>query len=176
MATRFLSLSAALAATATPAAPTPPNIIVIVSDDHGWADLACQGPRRDVRTPHLDALAAEGVRFAAGYVSAPVWVPSRAGLLTGRYQTRFGIESNDDGPLPATELILGDRLRAAGYNTGLAGKWHVAGSRAITAARWKHLHREGIPYFALFGNAFNHPNAYGHGLFIEEIMTCFQDR
>ena len=47
---------------------------------------------------------------------------------------------------------------------------------ADAAARWKHLHREGIPYFGLFGNAFNHPNAYGHGLFIEEIMTCFQDR
>jgi arylsulfatase A-like enzyme len=112
----------------------PPNVIVIVSDDHGWADLACQGPRRDVRTPHLDALAADGVRFASGYVSAPVCVPSRAGLLTGRYQTRFGIESNDDGPLPAAELTLGDRLRAAGYTTGLVGKWHVAGSRETTAA------------------------------------------
>ena len=47
---------------------------------------------------------------------------------------------------------------------------------ADAAARWKHLHREGLPYFALFGNAFNHPNAYGHGLFIEEIMKCFLDR
>lgn len=116
------------------AAARPPNIIVVVSDDHGWADLACQGPRRDVRTPHLDALAADGVRFAAGYVSAPVCVPSRAGLLTGRYQTRFGIESNEDGPLPAAERTLGDRLRAAGYATGLVGKWHLAGSRQAAAA------------------------------------------
>jgi len=87
-----------------------------------------------VRTPHLDALAADGVRCAAGYVSAPVCVPSRAGLLTGRHATRFGIESNEDGPLPATERTLGDRLRAAGYATGMVGKWHVAGSRASTAA------------------------------------------
>lgn len=116
------------------AANRAPNVIVIVSDDHGWADLAAQGPRSDVRTPHLDALAAEGVRFASGYVSAPVCVPSRAGLLTGRYQTRFGIESNEDGPLPASEPTLGNRLRTAGYTTGLVGKWHLAGSRDTTAA------------------------------------------
>jgi arylsulfatase A-like enzyme len=116
------------------AAHRAPNIIVIVSDDHGWADLGVQGPRRDVRTPHLDALAADGVRFAAGYVSAPVCVPSRAGLLTGRYQTRFGIESNEDGPLPASERTLANRLRDVGYTTGLVGKWHLAGSQATTAA------------------------------------------
>ncbi len=119
---------------AAAATPRPPNIIVIVSDDHGWADLGRQGRRVDVRTPHLDALAADGVRFAAGYVSAPVCVPSRAGLITGRYQTRFGIESNEDGPLPPAERTLADRLRGVGYTTGLVGKWHLAGSHATTAA------------------------------------------
>lgn len=111
-----------------------PNVIVIFSDDQGWTDLACQSGRRDVKTPNLDAMAADGIRFAHGYVSAPVCVPSRAGILTGRYQTRFGMESNDDGPLPADEKTIGDRMRAAGYLTGLVGKWHVAGSSKTEAA------------------------------------------
>lgn len=107
-----------------------PNVIVIISDDQGWADLGAQSTRADVRTPHLDALAADGVLCRRGYVSAPVCVPSRAGLLTGRCQTRFGIESNVDGPLPATEQTIGDRMRQAGYATALVGKWHLATSRA----------------------------------------------
>lgn len=121
------------AAAVAPVATTPgspPNIILILTDDQGWADLACQGPRKDVRTPNLDALAASGVRFARGYVSAPVCVPSRAGLVTGRYQTRFNIESNDDGPLPASEKTIADRLKQAGYATGMVGKWHLAASHA----------------------------------------------
>lgn len=106
-----------------------PNVIVIVSDDQGWADLGVQSRRKDVRTPHLDALAAAGIRFSRGYVSAPVCVPSRAGLMTGRCQTRFGIESNADGPLPASESTMGDRMRQVGYATALVGKWHLATSR-----------------------------------------------
>jgi len=120
------------AAGAAPAAK--PNVIVIITDDHGWADLACQSSRTEVKTPHFDALAASGVRFERGYVSAPVCIPSRAGLLTGRYQTRFGMETNADGPLPAAEQTIGDRMRAAGYVTGMVGKWHVASNRANSAA------------------------------------------
>ena len=124
---------AALSTALGPAVSANPNVIVIVSDDQGWADLGCQGVRSDVRTPNLDALAAAGVRFERGYASAPVCVPSRAGLLTGRYQTRFGIETNADGPLPASEQTIGDRMRVAGYVTGLVGKWHVATSAAKLA-------------------------------------------
>ena len=62
-----------------------PNIILIYSDDHGWADLGIQGSDQDIRTPHLDAMARDGVRFTRGYVTAPQCVPSRAGVLTGRY-------------------------------------------------------------------------------------------
>lgn len=127
----FLGL-AELGADGTPARARP-NVIVIVTDDHGWADFGVHGLRTDVQTPNLDALAASGVRFERGYVSAPVCVPSRAGLLTGRYQTRFGIETNADGPLPAAEKTIGDRMREAGYVTGLVGKWHVATSAANTA-------------------------------------------
>lgn len=132
LAATLLALAAAHGAIG--ATPVKPNVIVIVTDDQGWADLACQSARPEVQTPNLDQLAADGVRFTRGYVSGPTCVPSRAGLMTGRYQTRFGMETNDDGPLPASEKTLGDRMREAGYITGLSGKWHLATNRANTAA------------------------------------------
>jgi uncharacterized sulfatase len=103
----------------------PPNILVIYSDDHGWADLGVQGVDPDIRTPHLDQLAKDGVRCTRGYVSAPQCVPSRAGVLTGRYQQRFGLEDNKKGALPLAELTIAERLKPAGYVTGQVGKWHL---------------------------------------------------
>ena len=117
-------LSVFLASLAAHAADKP-NIILIYSDDHGWADLGIQGSDQDIRTPHLDAMARDGVRFTRGYVSAPQCVPSRAGVLTGRYQQRFGVEDNNKGPLPLAELTIAERLKAAGYVTGQVGKWHL---------------------------------------------------
>jgi arylsulfatase A-like enzyme len=102
-----------------------PNIILIYSDDHGWADLGAQGSVQDVRTPNLDALANDGVRFKRGYVSAPQCVPSRAGVITGRYQQRFGVEDNGKGPLPLEELTIAERLKPAGYTSCQIGKWHL---------------------------------------------------
>lgn len=107
------------------AAPAKPNVILIYSDDHGYADLGVQGSVTDVKTPHLDALARDGVRFRRGYVSAPQCLPSRAGVLTGRYQQRFGVEDNGKGPLPLAELTIAERLKPAGYATGQVGKWHL---------------------------------------------------
>src|ERR1700704_4041958 len=104
-----------------------PNIIFIVADDLGYADVGFHGCR-DIPTPHLDTLAASGVRFTSGYVSGPYCSPTRAGLLTGRYQTRFGHEFNPDGAvhgLPLTEKTIADRLKTAGYATALVGKWHL---------------------------------------------------
>jgi arylsulfatase B len=109
-----------------------PNIVLIVADDLGYAELGCQGAR-DLATPHIDSLAENGVRFTSGYVSAPVCCPSRAGFLTGRYQTRFGHELNAIGVqnlgenigLPLSERTLADLLKAQGYATGLVGKWHL---------------------------------------------------
>jgi arylsulfatase A-like enzyme len=102
-----------------------PNVIVIFSDDHGWADLGIQGADRDIRTPHLDQLARDGVRCTQGYVTAPQCVPSRAGLMTGRYQQRFGVEDNLKGPLPLAEVTIAERLKPAGYVSGQVGKWHL---------------------------------------------------
>jgi len=104
-----------------------PNILIIVGDDMGYADVAFHGCK-DIPTPNLDALAASGVRFTNGYVSGPYCSPTRAGLLTGRYQQRFGHEFNPGGGaagLPVPETTIANRLKAAGYATGLVGKWHL---------------------------------------------------
>ena len=104
-----------------------PNILFIVGDDMGYADVGFHGCK-DIPTPNLDTLAASGVRFTNGYVSGPYCSPTRAGLLTGRYQQRFGHEFNPGGGkqgLPVTETTIANRLKAAGYVTGLVGKWHL---------------------------------------------------
>lgn len=102
-----------------------PNIIVILTDDHGYADLGCQGMLDDVRTPNIDRMAERGVRFTNGYVSAPICGPSRAGLMTGRYQQRMGVETNADLPFELNTVPFPERLRKAGYRTGMTGKLHL---------------------------------------------------
>jgi arylsulfatase A-like enzyme len=130
------SLASTAGADRSPAAVRPtaeprrPNVVVIVSDDAGYADFGFQGSTQ-VPTPHLDALAARGVRFTSGYVTAAVCSPSRAGLLTGRYQQRFGHETNipprysETNGLPVEETLLSDLLREQGYRTIALGKWHL---------------------------------------------------
>ena len=108
-------------------AATRPNILFIVGDDMGYADVGFHGCK-DIPTPNLDALAAAGVRFTSGHVSGPYCSPTRAGLMTGRYQERFGHEFNPGGGsqgLPVTETTIANRLKAAGYVTGIVGKWHL---------------------------------------------------
>lgn len=122
----------ALLALAACAASAKPNILLIVGDDMGYADVGFHGCK-DIPTPNLDALAASGTRFTNGYVSGPYCSPTRAGLLTGRYQTRFGHEFNPTGSagMPVTESTLADRLKAEGYATGLVGKWHLGSEMAM---------------------------------------------
>lgn len=157
---RVLLAAAVAAGFAQPAraADAPkPNVVVIVGDDMGYADVGAHGCR-DIPTPHLDALAKAGTRLTSGYVSGPYCSPTRAGLLTGRYQTRFGHEFNPagaDAGLPLAERTLADHLRAAGYVTGLVGKWHLgAGPR--------HPQRRGFDeFFGFLGGA--HPYHPGKG-------------
>ena len=103
-----------------------PNIIVIISDDMGYADIGCHGCK-DIATPNIDSIAQNGILFTNGYVSCPVCSPTRAGLATGRYQQRFGHEFNTDhtNGLPVTEVTIAEVLKAAGYATGAVGKWHL---------------------------------------------------
>ncbi|MEP2239076.1 MAG: sulfatase-like hydrolase/transferase, partial [Maribacter sp.] len=111
---------------------TKPNIIVILTDDQGWLDVGFNGGT-DIPTPNLDALAEEGVVFNNGYVSHPYCSPSRAGLLTGRYQARFGHDCNmpyegeNDATVgtPLSEKMISEALKEQGYVTSAIGKWHV---------------------------------------------------
>ena len=112
-----------------------PNIIVILSDDAGYADLEPYG-QNEIPTPYINSLAKEGTLFTRGYVSASVCAPSRAGLLTGRYQQRFGFENNPTGDpingytkedmgVDLDEKTIADRLKEVGYSTLAIGKWHL---------------------------------------------------
>ncbi|MBM3813142.1 MAG: sulfatase [Acidimicrobiia bacterium] len=114
------------------AASRKPNIVLLFADDLGYGGTGPYG-ERDFPTPHIDSMARNGVRFTNGYVSCPVCSPTRAGMMTGRYQQRFGHELNP-GPadlalnefgLPLTETTIADRLKSLGYATGLMGKWHL---------------------------------------------------
>ena len=145
------AMLAVLSATTALAAQAPPNVLVIVADDMGYGDLGCYGSKQ-IATPNLDALAASGVRCTDGYVSASVCAPSRAGLLTGRYQNRFGFEHNlisdtsvyseSSLSIPKDEQTIADRLSGLGYATACIGKWHVG-----EHLDWQLPNQRGFDYF-----------------------------
>jgi arylsulfatase A len=138
---RIPLLVLALVSAASQAADRP-NVVLIVADDLGWADLGCYGSKYH-KTPHLDRLAAEGMRFTQAYASAPVCSPTRAAILTGRHPARLGITDWLPGrpdradqkllrpplvtALSADVPMLPAILKKAGYTTGLIGKWHLGG-------------------------------------------------
>ncbi len=138
-----------------------PNIILIFSDDAGYADFGFHGSKT-MHTPNLDRLADQGIRFRQGYVSDPTCGPSRAGLMTGKYQQRFGYEENnvpgymsevsavdgDEMGLPVEEVTMGDYLQARGYHTGYFGKWHLGG-----ADRFHPLNRGFHEFYGFRGGA-----------------------
>jgi len=114
-------------------ASAAPNILILFADDLGYADIGANGVSSDILTPNIDAIAKAGVQFTDGYATHPVCSPSRAGLMSGMYQHRFGFEHNS-GPeayadpnfgLPRSIPTLAEKLSAAGYATGMVGKWHI---------------------------------------------------
>ncbi len=111
-----------------------PNLIVIMADDLGYADVGFNGCR-DIPTPHIDSIATEGVKFTNAYVCYSVCGPSRAGFITGRYGQRFGYERNPqyrpkdrNMGLPTSETTIADALGRVGYRCGVVGKWHLGAS------------------------------------------------
>jgi arylsulfatase A-like enzyme len=110
---------------------TPPNVIIILTDDMGYGELSCYNPKQ-VATPHIDRLAKEGARFTNFYVPTPYCAPSRASLLTGRFPLRHGVLENpapdsniNEVGLPKQEVTLGEMFQKAGYATQCIGKWHL---------------------------------------------------
>jgi len=134
------TILALLTLAAVAAAPPLPNIVFIVADDLGWADLGAYGSSFH-QTPRLDRLAREGLRFTNAYAACPVCSPTRAALLTGRYPPRVGITDYIGGQrvgrlkpapyldhLPLKEMTVADAFKDAGYATGFIGKWHLGGT------------------------------------------------
>jgi arylsulfatase A-like enzyme len=112
---------------------TRPNVIIILADDLGYADISAYGVKR-IATPNIDRIGAEGVKFTDAYAAAPVCSPSRAALQTGRYPGRYGFEYNNGPPardvqlnlgLDSGEITIAQGLKTSGYHTGLIGKWHL---------------------------------------------------
>jgi arylsulfatase A-like enzyme len=139
-----------------------PNILVIVADDMGYADVGYHGCK-DIPTPNIDRIAKAGTRFTSGYVSGPYCSPTRAGLLTGKYQTRFGHEFNPgegakgiEFGLPITQVTIANLLKRAGYATGLIGKWHLG-----DAAKYHPQMRGFDDFYGFLGGA--HPYFPGKG-------------
>ena len=150
-------------AAALSSAASSPNLIVILTDDQGYADVGFNGCK-DIPTPHLDSLAANGVRFTDGYVSFPVCGPSRAGLLTGRYQDRFGFTtnptidpSNPNAGIPHEEENIAEVLTKVGYQSAIIGKWHMGSHPS------NHPLNRGFDHFFGFLSG-------GHNYFPEELV------
>jgi len=148
-----------------------PNIVVVVADDLGYGDPGAYGG--PIPTPHLDALAASGARMTQGYVTAAVCAPSRAGLLAGRHQNRFGFEFNPAGRdrtqgVPPSERLLPERLKQAGYATGMVGKWHLG-----MAPGFQPLDQGFDEFYGLLGGATSYFRVKGPG---DEHVPSPEDR
>jgi len=146
---RFITATAAaLAANALGAGKRSPNVVLILADNLGYEDLGCYGSI--IRTPNLDRIAAEGVRFTHAYCANPISSPARAGLLTGRYPPRAGVpqlvHATSTYGLPASEVTIAQMLKDAGYRTCCVGKWHLGHTPEYLPTRRGFDQFLGIPY------------------------------
>ena len=148
-----------------------PNIIIMLADDLGYGELGCQG-NKEIPTPNIDSIAADGIRLTQAYVAGPNCSPSRAGLITGKIPTRFGYEFNPIGArnedpgtgLPPKEVTIAEMLHDVGYTTGLIGKWHLGGAADY------HPFRHGFDEF--FG--FTHEGRYFVPPPYTDVMTMLR--
>jgi arylsulfatase A-like enzyme len=140
------------------AAERKPNFLIILSDDVGWAEFGFQGAK-DIPTPNIDSIAKNGVRFPQGYVSGPYCSPTRAGLMTGRYQTRFGHEFNSvaaQAGLKLEEKTIAERLKPLGYATCAVGKWHLG-----RGEQYRPMRRGFDEFYGTLGNTpYFHPTQF----------------
>ena len=127
----------------------PPNLIVILADDLGYGDLSSYGSK-SISTPHLDGMAADGVRFTSFYASASICSPSRASLLTGRYAQRAGLPfvlfPTERKGLPPEEVTIAEMLKTNGYHTACIGKWHLGFLPEFRPNRQGFDYFFGLPY------------------------------
>lgn len=156
-----------------PGAEKQPNVLILYADDLGWGELGCQGSK-DIPTPHIDSLAKNGIRCTQGYVAATYCSPSRAGLMTGRYPTRFGHEFNSVANkvgLAAKEVTIADRLKGNGYATVCIGKWHLGNQEANRPTK-----RGFDEFFGTLNNTpYFHPTAFIDSRVSNEIQKIEDD-
>ncbi|MFU7557144.1 sulfatase [Roseiconus sp. JC912] len=173
-----MSIGSSLSAQETKAVSRP-NIVVIVADDLGYGETGMMG-NREIPTPNIDSLADRGIRCTSGYVTSSYCSPSRAGLLTGRYQSRFGYDQNPTGArnllpdsgLPLTETTFVEQLRNSGYKTGLVGKWHLGAVADL------HPMQRGFESFYgfLHEGHFYVPGSVEHPDSFANVMTMVRDK
>jgi arylsulfatase A-like enzyme len=133
-----------------------PNLVIIFTDDMGYADIGAYGCK-DIPTPHLDRLAAEGTRFTSAYTVAPICVPSRMGLMSGKFPARFGVFNNvyspEENQLWMQQTTLADVLKKQGYRSANVGKWHLSGNSSgqsaddLSGFQFKPPHERGFDEF-----------------------------
>src|SRR5262252_4817260 len=177
-ATGGAALAAVAANGARSVAQTParrPNIVFILADDMGYADISCYG-RRDLVTANIDRIAAQGTKFTQAYANSPVCTASRVAIITGRYQTRLavGLEEPISARtergigLPPEHPTLPSLLRKAGYGTTLIGKWHLGGLPLFSPLKSGYDHFFG--YHGCCADYFNHgPDASRSGAFAYQL-------
>jgi arylsulfatase A-like enzyme len=167
-------LAGSLAADGLRAADTTkPNLVIFYSDDQGWGETGCYG-NPEIPTPHIDSLAKNGVRFTQGYVAATYCSPSRAGLLTGRYPTRFGHEFNavaNKSGLRLDQVTLANRLKDLGYATCCVGKWHLG-----NGMEYRPTKRGFDEFFGTLANTpFFHPRNFVDSRISNEVREITDD-